>query len=35
MKLRYQKIAAFDVFVVKLDLAKEEIEIKPRIKGKI
>jgi hypothetical protein len=25
----------FDIFVVKFDLAKEEIEIKLRIKGKI
>jgi hypothetical protein len=25
----------FDIFVVKFDLSKEEIEIKPRIRGKI
>jgi hypothetical protein len=35
MKFRYQKIAAFYIFVVKFDLVKEEIEIKPRIRGKI
>jgi hypothetical protein len=25
----------FDIFVVKFDLSKEEIEIKPRIRGKV
>jgi hypothetical protein len=29
------QIGFFDIFVVKFDLAKEEIEIKPRIRGKI
>ena len=25
----------FDIFIIKFDLLKEEIELKPRIKGKI